>query len=76
MCRMKKNIFAVLAACFLIILSIQFTKAATRNWIGTTTSNDFSVASNWHEGVVPIAGDVVQVGVRIHLYSAQQAQPA
>jgi len=63
MCRMKKNIFAVLAACFLIILSIQFTKAATRNWIGTTTSNDFSVASNWHEGVVPIAGDVVQVGV-------------
>jgi hypothetical protein len=63
MCCIKKNIYVVFAACFLIILSIQFTKAATRNWIGTTTSNDFSVASNWHEGIVPIAGDVVQVGV-------------
>jgi hypothetical protein len=60
---MKTNLFCAVFIFCVFCLGIKYTKAATRNWVGTSTSNDFSVAGNWHEGVVPVAGDVVQIGV-------------
>jgi len=59
---MKTNLLRIFGICCLFILSSQHTKAATRNWIGGNSSN-FSQANNWYEGIAPVAGDVVQIGV-------------
>ncbi|CAM6054609.1 unnamed protein product [Sphagnum tenellum] len=60
---MKTNLFAAISILFLFLPGVKCTNAATRNWVGTSTSNDFSVAGNWYEGIVPTAGDIVQIGV-------------
>ena len=59
---MKTNLLTIALVSFLLFFNSQISDAATRNWIGSNNSN-FNQANNWHEGIAPIAGDVVQIGV-------------
>jgi hypothetical protein len=59
---MKTNLLITALIGFLFFCSLQNSSAATRNWIGAYSTN-FNQANNWFEGVVPVAGDVVQIGI-------------
>ena len=59
---MKISFLKYLFTLTLTFLALKNSFAATRNWVGGT-STSWTTASNWNEGVVPVAGDVVQIAV-------------
>ena len=55
---MKKYVFLLVFFIHLIVLGAQ---ANTRTWVGSTTSSDWNLPSNWDTGSIPDGDSIVNI---------------